>query len=64
MAQPCAIDSEHTIVGRFQNQFVPAYYLFNRRHELRLQACDKGYERIAAAIECGLTEPAEDEVLR
>jgi len=65
MTQPCAIDNAHTIVERFGNQFVPGYYVFNRSHELRhFQAGDKGYERIEAAIERVLNEPAEDEVLQ
>ena len=52
LTQPLAIDNEHTIVGRFANQFVPAYYVFNRNHELRhFQAGDKGYDRIESAIE-------------
>ena len=52
LTQPLAIDNEHAIVGRFTNQFVPAYYVFNRDHELRhFQAGDKGYDRIEAAIE-------------
>lgn len=57
LTQPLAIDSEHTIVARFQNQFVPAYYVFNKNHELRhFQAGDKGYDRIEAALEKVLTE--------
>jgi hypothetical protein len=52
LTQPCAIDDEHTLVDRFENQFVPAYYVFNRKHELRhFQAGDKGYDRIVTAIE-------------
>jgi thiol-disulfide isomerase/thioredoxin len=52
ITQPCAIDNEHTIVDRFENQFVPAYYLFDRSHQLRhFQAGDKGYDRIESAIE-------------
>lgn len=52
LTQPCAIDNEHAIVERFQNQYVPAYYLFDRTHRLRhFQAGDKGYDRIEAAIE-------------
>jgi thiol-disulfide isomerase/thioredoxin len=59
LTQPCAIDNDHTIVERFTNQFVPAYYVFDRNHELRhFQAGDKGYERIEAAIERVLQEPA------
>jgi len=50
--QPCAIDNKHTIVERFGNQFVPAYYVFDRAHQLRhFQAGDKGYDRIESAIE-------------
>jgi thiol-disulfide isomerase/thioredoxin len=52
LTQRCAVDDEHTRVDRFQNQFVPAYYVFNRDHELRhFQAGDKGYDRIVTAIE-------------
>ena len=52
LTQPTAIDNEHTIVSRFGNQFVPAYYVFNRNHELRhFQAGDKGYDRIENALE-------------
>ena len=65
LTQPVAIDNEHTIVGRFENQFVPAFYVFNRRHELRhFQAGGKGTERIEAAIERVLNEPAEDDELQ
>ena len=64
LTQPVAIDNAHTIVDRFENQFVPAFYVFNRRHELRhFQAGGKGVERIEAAIDRVLNEPAEDEEL-
>lgn len=57
ITQPCAIDNTHTIVDRFENQFVPAFYVFDRRHQLRhFQAGDKGYDRIVSAIERVLTE--------
>jgi thioredoxin-like negative regulator of GroEL len=57
LTQPCAIDNEHTLVDRFENQFVPGYYIFNRNHELRhFQAGDKGYDRIATALERVLGE--------
>jgi len=65
LTQPVAIDNEHTIVDRFENQFVPAFYIFNRRHELRhFQAGGKGNERIETAIRRVLDEPAEDEELQ
>ena len=60
ITHPMAIDNEHAIVERFENQFVPAYYLFDREHRLRhFQAGDKGYERIEAAIERALAEEPE-----
>ncbi len=60
LTQPCAIDNEHTIVDRFENQFVPAYYLFDRAHRLRhFQAGDKGYDRIETAIQRVVTEEAQ-----
>jgi len=57
ITEPAAIDNEHTIVDRFGNQFVPAYYLFDREHLLRhSQAGDKGYDRVVSAIERVLAE--------
>ena len=65
MTQPCAIDNDHAIVSRFANEFVPGYYVFNRRHELRhFQAGDKGYDRIEGALQRVINEPVEDEVLQ
>ena len=64
LTQPVAIDNEHAIVDHFQNQFVPAFYVFNRKHELRhFQAGGKGFDRIETAIERVLNESAEDEEL-
>ena len=54
---PLAIDNTHTIVDRFENQFVPAFYVFDREHKLRhFQAGDKGYDRIVNAIDRVLDE--------
>jgi thiol-disulfide isomerase/thioredoxin len=64
LAQPVAIDNAHTIVDRFANEFVPAYYVFNRLHQLRhFQAGAKSFERIEAAIQRVLDERAEEELL-
>jgi thiol-disulfide isomerase/thioredoxin len=64
LTQPVAIDNAHAIVERFSNQFVPAFYVFNRMHELRhFQAGGKSFERIEAAIQRVLDETAEEEVL-
>ena len=52
ISQPLAVDNEHTLVDAFQNEFVPAYYLFDRNHELvHRQAGDRGFERLEAKIE-------------
>jgi len=60
ITQPCAVDDEHAIVERFQNQFVPSYYVFDRMHRLRhYQAGGNGYDRIVAAIERVLDEVPE-----
>ncbi|HEY4439148.1 MAG TPA: TlpA disulfide reductase family protein [Candidatus Elarobacter sp.] len=54
---PLAIDGEHTLVERFENQYVPAYYLFDRDHKLvHRQAGDRGFERLHAKIEAVLAE--------
>ena len=59
LAQPVAIDNDHALVERFSNEFVPAFYVFNRAHQLRhFQAGGKNFERIEAAIERVLDEPA------
>lgn len=61
LTQPVAIDNDHALVDRFENQFVPAYYVFNRGHQLRhFQAGGKGFERLEAAIQRVLEEPAEE----
>ena len=57
LTQPCAIDNAHTLVDRFENQFVPSFYVFNAQHEMRhFQAGDKGLERLAVALERVLGE--------
>lgn len=58
LTQPVAVDNDHAVVDRFANEFVPAFYVFNRAHQLRhFQAGGKGFERIEAAIERVLNEP-------
>jgi thiol-disulfide isomerase/thioredoxin len=62
LTQPCALDNDHTIVDRFQNQFVPAFYVFDARHQMRhFQAGSKGFERLEAALERVLAETTATE---
>jgi thiol-disulfide isomerase/thioredoxin len=63
LTQPVAVDNDHAIVERFQNEFVPAFYVFNRNHEMRhFQAGGKGFERIEAAIDRVLEETPQESV--
>jgi len=55
---PLAIDNEHRLTQRFENAFVPAYYVFDRDHKLvHRQAGDRGFERLHEKIGA-LLEPA------
>ena len=52
ITQPLGIDNTHTVVKAFENEFVPAYYLFDANHELvHRQAGDRGFERLETKIE-------------
>lgn len=54
-----AIDSEHALVARFENEFVPAYYVFDRDHTLvHRQAGDRGFERLRAKLDAVLDDEA------
>ena len=35
ITEPCGVDNEHGAADAFQNQFVPAYFLFDREGNLR-----------------------------
>ena len=48
---PNAIDNEHTLVDRFANEFVPAYYVFDKNHKLvHRQAGDRGFDRLLEKV--------------
>ena len=54
---PCAVDNRHAIAGRFENQFVPAYYLFDAEGKLvHRQAGDRGFDRLHDKIDDVLRE--------
>jgi thiol-disulfide isomerase/thioredoxin len=58
ITQPLAVDNTHALVKAFQNEFVPAYYVFDRNHELvHRQAGDRGFERLEQKIEEVLAPP-------
>jgi len=63
LTQACAVDNGHVLVDRFENQFVPAFYVFNRAHEMRhFKAGGQGLESVVTAIERVLAEEPETEL--
>jgi hypothetical protein len=45
ITEPCAVDNRHAIAEAFQNEYVPAYFLFDREGKLRSRAA--GYAGLA-----------------
>jgi thiol-disulfide isomerase/thioredoxin len=49
---PQALDDDYTLVDRFENQYVPAFYLFDREGHLRhFQAGDRGMKMLQGALD-------------
>jgi thiol-disulfide isomerase/thioredoxin len=52
ITQPVAIDNLHRITESFQNQFVPAFFLFDAEGKLFFRAAgDKGFQNLKPKIE-------------
>ncbi|MFC4768368.1 TlpA family protein disulfide reductase [Effusibacillus consociatus] len=59
ITQPMAIDNLHKITEAFQNQFVPAFFLFDAEGKLYYRAAgDKGFQNLKPKIEqlLGITQ--------
>jgi len=59
IVQPVAVDNTHAITDAFENQFVPAFFLFDREGKLFFRAAgDKGLQNVQPKIEAllGLNE--------
>lgn len=57
MTQPVALDHDLTISQAFQNEYVPAFYVFDKEGKLRFRAGgDKGFQMVEGRIRrvCGL----------
>jgi len=55
LTHPVAVDDEHTITDRFGNEFVPAYYTFDRKGALvHKKAGETALEYVGQAIERAL----------
>jgi thiol-disulfide isomerase/thioredoxin len=57
--QPCVVDNWHTITDRFENKYVPAFYLFDAEHKMRdFKAGEKAVKMTEPVIQrvLGLTK--------
>ncbi len=51
LEHPIIIDNAHAVTDAFENEYVPAYYLFDTEHQLRhYQAGEKGLKLIEQRI--------------
>lgn len=56
--EPCAADNDYVLTKRFANQFVPAYFLFDRDHKMRARAAGAhGPSILKRALEQLLSTP-------
>jgi thiol-disulfide isomerase/thioredoxin len=52
ITQPVAVDNLHVIAEAFQNQFVPAFFLFDEEGKLFFRAAgDRGFQNLKPKIE-------------
>lgn len=52
LTQPIAVDNRHRMAGAYQNEFVPAYFLFDAEGKLKFRAAgDKGLQNVGRKLE-------------
>jgi thiol-disulfide isomerase/thioredoxin len=62
ISQPIFVDSEHKLAEAFENQYVPAYYVFDREGKLRhFQAGGSGMKMLEKRVNRVLDETAKTE---
>jgi len=60
ISQPVAMDHEHVITNRFENEYVPAFFVFGADHALKFRAAgDKGFLKVEPKIRAALGLEAE-----
>ncbi len=60
MSQPVLVDSNHTIADRFQNEYVPAFFVFGKDGTLKFRAAgDKGFQKVEPKLREALGLPNE-----
>jgi thiol-disulfide isomerase/thioredoxin len=61
MTQPIGLDHEHKIADRFENQYVPAFFVFDQAGKLKFRAAgDRGLQKVEPKVREALGLPAED----
>lgn len=62
ISQPIFVDSEHKLTDAFENQYVPAYYVFDKTGVLRhFQAGDGGMKMLTKRVTRVLEESQKEE---
>lgn len=52
LTHPILVDNRHAIADRFQNQFVPAFFLFDQNGNLLFRAAgDKGFQNLKPKLD-------------
>lgn len=60
MTQPIGLDHEHAITNRFENEYVPAFFVFGADGNLKFRAAgDKGFQKVEPKVREALGLPAE-----
>ena len=62
ITQPIYVDSEHKLTDAFENQYVPAYYVFDKEGQLRhFQAGGGGMKMLEKRVNRVLSESEKAE---
>jgi thiol-disulfide isomerase/thioredoxin len=52
LEHPQAIDNDYTLIDRFENKYVPAFYIFDKEGNMRhFQAGERGMKMLQSALE-------------
>lgn len=61
MTQPVGLDHEHTVTNRFENEYVPAFFVFGKDGTLKFRAAgDKGFQKVEPKVREALGLAAEE----
>jgi hypothetical protein len=61
MTQPVGLDHEHTVTNRFENEYVPAFFVFGKDGTLKFRAAgDKGFQKVEPKVREALGLPTEE----